>query len=59
MAHTQKKSVDLAEIAIADLREAIDKCNTGAILHAVSVSRHLEYGFYFDKSVNSDKFSHP
>jgi hypothetical protein len=52
-----RKSVDLAETAIVNLREAVDKCNTGAILHAASVSKHLEDGFYFDKSINSDKYS--
>lgn len=57
MVNERFKSGDLAEIAIANLREAVDKCNTGAILHAASVSRHLEYGFHVDKSVNSDKFS--
>lgn len=57
MANERFKSGDLAEIAIVNLREAVDKCNTGAILHAASISKHLEYGFYVDKSVNSDKFS--
>ena len=56
MANERFKSGDLAEIAIANLREAIDKCNTGAILHAASASKHLEEGFYDDKSINIDKF---
>ena len=57
MTNERFKSGDLAEIAIINLREAVDKCNTGAILHAASASKHLEEGFYDDKSVNSDKFS--
>lgn len=48
---------DLAEIAIVNLRETVEKCNTSSILHAASASRHLEDGFYFDKSIDSDKFS--
>lgn len=57
MANERLKSVDLAEIAIANLREAVNQCSTGAILHAASASKHLEEGFYDDKSINSDKFS--
>ena len=48
---------DLAEIAIVNLRETVDKCNTGAILHAASASKHLEDGFYVDKSINSERFN--
>lgn len=57
MTNEKLKSVDLAEMSIANLRDAVDKCNAGAIIHAVAISRHLEYGFYFDKSIDSDKFS--
>ena len=56
MANERFKSGDLVEIAIANLREAVDKCNTWAILHAASASKHLEEGFYDDKSINIDKF---
>lgn len=56
MTNERFKSGDLAEISIANLREAVDKCNTGAILHAASASKHLEEGFYDDKSINIDKF---
>lgn len=56
MTNERFKSCDLAEIAIINLREAVDKCNTGAILHAASASKHLEEGFYDDKSINIDEF---